>query len=355
MHIVGVLERTALHETEAAIELVERRQIHASGVVEQIRSEDERAGGDGDVRLLVDEAGMILPSIWPPEAIIELPGGRIRISAPTPRARLACSFSIPSLKPTSVRTIVTWMLMATTAQQRPHGTVFQVFENQFVGQAICKKPPGVAGTGDSSRISLRANPALRNIFSSSEYVYASPAGVPSICMLNIASRGGEMRSSFGMNSGVMAMPRRRKRGMHLAEQLLVRSRVEVVQKIRNQNDVVAGAKIHFKGAAGDGGIAIRDAGLAGVFFRHFQHIRPVQADHFRVRVLLGEGDSVQAMAGGDIEHFDGLRTREHLRDQFGRHLHHGRHGPRELHPHGIFGFQSAVIAGQRSAVADNVR
>ena len=55
--------------------------------------------------------------------------------------------------------------------------------------------------------SLRANPALRNIDSSSEKVYASPWAVePSIIMLNAAGVDGEIRSSLGMNSSVTARP-----------------------------------------------------------------------------------------------------------------------------------------------------
>ena len=112
--------------------------------------------------------GMILACIWPPEAMIEPPGGRIRISAPTPRARLACSFSIPSLKPTSVSTIVTWMLMAIMPSSVRTGRCFRFSKTSLLVKLFVERPPGAAGTARVRAVSLRANPALRNIFSSSE-------------------------------------------------------------------------------------------------------------------------------------------------------------------------------------------
>jgi hypothetical protein len=50
---------------------------------------------------------MILAGMFALNAITELLGARTMMSAPTPFARRAISSSIPSLKPTNVRTIVT--------------------------------------------------------------------------------------------------------------------------------------------------------------------------------------------------------------------------------------------------------
>src|SRR6185503_17991663 len=61
--------------------------------------------------------------------------------------------------------------------------------------------------GGSGWIVLLENPALANICSNSENVYASPDGVPaSIIKLNCAESGGVTRSSFGTNSNVTARP-----------------------------------------------------------------------------------------------------------------------------------------------------
>src|SRR5258708_17090876 len=63
---------------------------------------------------------------------------------------------------------------------------------------------GIPGTGCSVEF---ANPALRNIFSYSANVYASPASVfASIIRLNAAAVGGVTRSSLGTNSSVIASP-----------------------------------------------------------------------------------------------------------------------------------------------------
>src|SRR5580698_8027714 len=43
----------------------------------------------------------------------------------------------------------------------------------------------------------------------------------------------------------------RERGMHFSEQLLVGGWIEVMQKIRNKDDVVAGAEFHIERAPGD--------------------------------------------------------------------------------------------------------
>src|SRR5882762_2375101 len=63
---------------------------------------------------------------------------------------------------------------------------------------------GISGTGCSVDFT---NPALRNIFSYSENVYASPESVfASIIKLNAAAVGGVTRSSLGTNSRAMALP-----------------------------------------------------------------------------------------------------------------------------------------------------
>src|SRR4029077_8382597 len=63
---------------------------------------------------------------------------------------------------------------------------------------------GMSGTGCKV---ILANPALQNIFSYSEKVYASPESVlASIIRLNAAAVGGVTRSSLGTNSRVMALP-----------------------------------------------------------------------------------------------------------------------------------------------------
>src|SRR6478609_3522904 len=63
------------------------------------------------------------------------------------------------------------------------------------------------GSGFSGICSFLLKPAASNISLSSANVYASPAGVAaSITRLNMASDGGDTRSSLGTNSRVIALP-----------------------------------------------------------------------------------------------------------------------------------------------------
>ena len=56
-HVVGLLKWAALQKSESTVEPIERGQIHAGEIVEQVRSEDQRAAGGCDVRLLIDDDG----------------------------------------------------------------------------------------------------------------------------------------------------------------------------------------------------------------------------------------------------------------------------------------------------------
>src|SRR3984957_16577683 len=247
--------------------------------------------------------GTIFSSIWPPETMMEPPGGRIKISAPTPRARLADSLSTPWLKPTSVRTIVTWMPMMRMPMSVRTGRCFRFSKTSLLVKLFVRDDQALREGRELSHFAARESGVA-------EHFVELGKGV------RVASRGPQhLQAEHGVTSQRDAIfvrnelgrdgdSLRRQRGVYLAKHLFVGGRVEMVQKIRNQDDVVTGAEIHFERAAGDGRIAIRDAGLRGVFFGDFEHVGPVQAHHFRVRVVLGEGDAVQAMAGRDVQNFN---------------------------------------------------
>src|ERR1700747_31140 len=101
--------------------------------------------------------------------------------------------------------------------------------------------------------STRPKPALFEMLSSSANVYASPVGVvASIIMLNAAAVEGETRSGLGTSSKIA---RRRPAsclqcGMHLTHESDASGRIEMVQKIRDQHEIVPAAKFGFEGAAG---------------------------------------------------------------------------------------------------------
>ena len=56
-HIVGPFERAALNELKAAAHRVERREVHAGDVVEQVGSIGQHPSRHLDVRHLVDDGG----------------------------------------------------------------------------------------------------------------------------------------------------------------------------------------------------------------------------------------------------------------------------------------------------------
>ena len=71
----------------------------------------------------------------------------------------------------------------------------------------------------------------------------------------IAKRAGESgvtRSSFGQNSRVTALPPGFSAACTLRRKALVRLRVEVVQEIGDQDEIVIRSEIDIEGAAGKG-------------------------------------------------------------------------------------------------------
>ena len=145
--------------------------------------------------------------------------------------------------------------------------------------------------------------------------------------------------------------------MNLPQKALARRRVEVVQEVREQHDVVARAVVHFKGAAFNRAVASAHARAARVLFSHLKHVRPVHRRHLRVRVLPRDGDPEHAVARGDVEHLQprAAPVGQKLRYRLRGHRHHRRHRPRELHPDRIFGGDRAALGRHRPALADGRR
>ncbi len=85
----------------------------------------QHAGGQCDVRLAAhhvdDPSGIGAPE----KARMELPGGRIMMSAPVPRDRSAISPSTPLLTPTSVRIMVTCTPIAIALSRVRTGRCFR--------------------------------------------------------------------------------------------------------------------------------------------------------------------------------------------------------------------------------------
>ena len=115
--------------------------------------------------------------------------------------------------------------------------------------------------------------------------------------------------------------------MNLPQQALASRNVKMMQEIRQQNQIVAGAKVSLKGATRNGPEAICHAGLLSVFRRDFQNVGPVQRHNLRLRILLGNGNPEQPVPCGNVQHFPfsaRMRTYQ-FRDRLRRSCRHRRH------------------------------
>lgn len=80
--------------------------------------------------------------------------------------------------------------------------------------------------------------------------------------------------------------------------------VEVGEEVCQEHEIVSLAKLLREHAAGNRTVAVGNARRLGVFSPDREDARPVERDDFRLRVLSGDGDPVEAMAGGDVEYLD---------------------------------------------------
>ena len=112
----------------------------------------------------------------------------------------------------------------------------------------------------------------------------------------------------------------------------------MVQEIGDQRQIVAAAKIGFKGAAGEQVVAIGNSHCPRILACDFEHILPIGCIDVCGGVLFCRGDPEDAVTGGDIENFVCLAAfAEFGRHDLGGHMHQRHHGLRKLHPVGIFG------------------
>jgi hypothetical protein len=95
----------------------------------------------------------------------------------------------------------------------------------------------------------------------------------------------------------------------LSQQCFASGRVEVVQEVRQQHQIVPAAILDIKRAAFNRSVTIADRGIACVLFRDFQHGCPIQRDDLSLRIVFRNGDSVQTMSGGDIKNLQSVTNR----------------------------------------------
>src|ERR1700740_2335193 len=91
--------------------------------------------------------------------------------------------------------------------------------------------------------------------------------------------------------------------MHLAHESCAGGRIEMVQEIGDQHQIVAAAKIGFEGAAGKQVVAIGNPHCLRILACDFEHILPIGCIDVCGGILFCRGDSEDAVTGGDIENF----------------------------------------------------
>jgi hypothetical protein len=93
--------------------------------------------------------------------------------------------------------------------------------------------------------------------------------------------------------------------------------------------------------AGDRAVALRHTRTVGVLARDGGHARPIQCHHLRLRVPRRDGDAVETVPGGHVEHADAIaRSRVQQRREPRPYETSGRRdGARELGPVRMIGRQ----------------
>jgi hypothetical protein len=74
-----------------------------------------------------------------------------------------------------------------------------------------------------------------------------------------------------------------------------------VQKVRHQDDVVAGSVLDGEGVTGYGPIAVVHAGRLRVLLGETEDRLPVERDDLRPRIPTRQGDAERPVTRGDVE------------------------------------------------------
>ena len=100
-----------------------------------------------------------------------------------------------------------------------------------------------------------------------------------------------------------------------------------MQKTGDQDEIVAFSKIHFESISRNRVVARVNLRRPRIFFRHFQHSRPIDREYFRMRIVPRDRHAVHAVPRCDIEHLPLLpRIRvDKLGDSFSHRSLHRRH------------------------------
>jgi hypothetical protein len=98
-------------------------------------------------------------------------------------------------------------------------------------------------------------------------------------------------------------------------------------------------------------IAIGNSHLLGIFTCNFQHIFSIGGVDVCGSVLLGNGDTENAVTGSNVEHLLSFATLTKFSSHnLCGHLHERHHRLCKFHPIGIFGLQSSFAEGSASSL-----
>jgi len=126
--------------------------------------------------------------------------------------------------------------------------------------------------------------------------------------------------------------------VNASQQFFVRWLVEVMEKIGEQNEVVARSQGGLKCATSSGLVASGHSRLPCIALGYFQNLRPIERHNLRLGIVPRDGNPEKAVARGNIQNFErprgigGAQAGHKLRGK----THHASHGLREFDPDGMF-------------------
>src|SRR5580700_1932217 len=91
------------------------------------------------------------------------------------------------------------------------------------------------------------------------------------------------------------------RSINAAHERLARWHVEMMENIRQQNEVVSAAKIRFKRASRAVRVAPGNGSGLCILLCDRQHGWPVDGDDFGIWIFLHDGDAVHSVSRGDVQ------------------------------------------------------
>src|SRR5437763_9026224 len=84
--------------------------------------------------------------------------------------------------------------------------------------------------------------------------------------------------------------------MNFPKQSLIGRQVKMVQKIRDEDEIVILSKLHIESASRQQSVTIRNSRALGILFRNLEHLRPIEGNDLRLGIMFCNGDTKHAVA-----------------------------------------------------------